>query len=184
MRIKTCKIPGCFELLPDVHCDHRGVFVKTFHEEIFSNYGLITSFAEEYYSGSHKKVLRGLHFQAPPMDHIKMVYCVQGSVLDVVVDLRVGSPTYGQFEAFQLSADLHNMIYIPRGLAHGFYVQSEYAIMLYKVTTVYSPEHDCGISWSSIGYSWPDSTPIISARDSDFIDLKDFKSPFRYEGSA
>ncbi|HWR06361.1 dTDP-4-dehydrorhamnose 3,5-epimerase [Sporomusa sp.] len=181
MNIKSCKIPGCFEIQPDVHCDHRGIFVKTFHEESFSNYGLSTSFAEEYYSGSHKRVLRGLHFQIPPFDHSKMVYCVQGTVMDVVIDLRLGSPAYGQYETFQLSADKHNILYIPNGLAHGFYVQSEYALMLYKVTTVYSPEHDCGILWNSIGFSWPDDDPVISARDRDFVDLKEFRSPFRYE---
>lgn len=109
-----------------------------------------------------------------------MVYCVYGKVFDVVVDLRVGSPTFGEFETFELSAEKANMIYIPRGLAHGFYVLSEHAIMMYKVSTVYSPEHDTGILWNSVGIPLRDENPFISKRDSEFLPLKDFKSPFIY----
>jgi len=179
--LKHSKIPSCFEIIPEVFKDERGTFVKTFHEGVFKKNSLETNFAEEYYSFSCKGVLRGLHFQLPPVEHVKLVYCVSGKVLDAVVDLRVGSPTYGEFETFELSAEKANMIYIPKGLAHGFYVLSESAIMMYKVTTVYSPEHDTGILWNSVGIPWPDEKPIISKRDSEFIAFKDFKSPFVYQ---
>jgi len=181
IEIKQTEIPGCFEIFPKVFRDERGVFVKTFHEDVLRERGLETRFAEEYYSFSHKRVLRGLHFQLPPKDHVKLVYCVSGKVLDAVVDLRVGSPTYGEFETFELSSEKANMIYIPKGLAHGFYVLSESAIMMYKVTTVYSPEHDTGILWNSVGIPWPDLNPIISKRDSEFKSFRDFKSPFIYQ---
>ncbi len=176
--IKNTKIHGCFELIPNVVKDERGSFVKIFHKIVFEKYGLNTNFVEDYYSISYNRVLRGLHFQLPPMDHIKMVYCIDGKVFDVVVDLRVGSPTYGDFEVFELDSEKSNIIYIPKGLAHGFYVLSEKAIMVYKVSTVYSPQHDTGILWNSVDIPWPDENPIISKRDSEFIHFKDFKSPF------
>jgi dTDP-4-dehydrorhamnose 3,5-epimerase len=183
--LKKTLIPGCYELQPNVFRDERGLFVKTFHEDVFKENGLETHFAEEYYSFSHKRVLRGLHFQLPPMEHVKLVYCVYGRVLDTVVDLRVGSPAYGDFETFELSDEQANMVYIPKGLAHGFYVLSESAIVMYKVTTVYSPEHDTGILWNSADIPWPDEGPIVSKRDSEFIACKNFNSPFVYkeEGS-
>lgn len=176
--IKQTKIPGCYEMLPKVIRDERGIFIKTFHQDVFKENGLETYFAEEYYSFSQQGVLRGLHFQLLPMDHVKLVYCVSGKVFDAVVDLRIGSPTYGRSETFELSAEKANMLYIPKGLAHGFYVISENAIMMYKVTTIYSTEHDTGILWNSVDVPWPDNKPVISQRDSRFISFADFKSPF------
>ena len=122
LQLNPSKIPGCYEIQPAVFKDERGHFVKVFHEDTFKRHHLETDFTEEYYSVSLKNVLRGLHFQLPPKDHTKMVYCVEGEVIDVVVDLRIGSPTYGEFELFQLSAEKANIIYIPPGLAHGFWV--------------------------------------------------------------
>lgn len=176
--LKPSKLGGCFELQPKVFDDVRGRFVKVFHEQAFAAQGLETNFAEEYYSVSHENVIRGMHLQLPPMDHVKMVYCVQGEVMDAVVDLRVGSPTYGQYALFELSADKGNSIYIPKGMAHGFCTRSEQAIMVYKVTTVYSPAYDAGILWNSVGIQWPITVPVLSARDQSFPTLADFKSPF------
>lgn len=179
--LKPSQIEGCFEMQPKVMGDERGRFVKVFHEQAFSAQGLETKFAEEYYSVSHKNVIRGLHFQLPPMDHVKMVYCVAGEVLDVVVDLRVGSPTYGQHAMFELSAAKANSIYIPKGMAHGFCVLSEQAIMVYKVSTVYSPAQDAGILWNSVGIQWPITDALMSVRDQGFPTFEQFKSPFKYE---
>ncbi len=179
--LKPCKIAGCFELQPKALEDARGRFVKVFHEQAFAAQGLETRFVEEYYSVSHKNVIRGLHFQLPPFDHVKMVYCVQGEVLDAVVDLRVGSLTYGQFALFELSAAKANSVYIPSGLAHGFCVLSEQAIMIYKVSTIYSPAHDAGVLWNSVGIPWPTTEVILSARDRGFPALESFVSPFSYE---
>jgi dTDP-4-dehydrorhamnose 3,5-epimerase len=180
MDVKETKISGCYEIQPQVFQDDRGSFVKTFHQDIFDSHHLETNFTEEYYSISHRNVLRGLHFQIPPQHHVKLVYCVQGQVIDVVVDLRVNSPTYGEFQSFDLCAERANLIYVPPGLAHGFYVTSEVAIMIYKVSTVYAPECDAGILWSSVGIPWLSDHPILSKRDREFTSLADFNSPFIY----
>ena len=179
--LKPSNLGGCFEFQPKVFDDIRGRFVKVFHEQEFTGLGLEANFCEEYYSTSHRHVIRGLHFQLPPADHVKMVYCVQGEVLDAVVDLRIGSPTYGQYATFELSATKANSIYIPKGMAHGFCVLSEQAIMVYKVSTTYSPLHDAGILWNSAGIPWPATSAIMSARDKGFPPLAHFESPFRYE---
>lgn len=180
MEIHETTIPGCYEITPRILKDNRGCFVKTFHQEVFKSHDLETKFREEYYSVSYKNVLRGLHFQLPPKEHTKMVYCVQGQVIDAVVDLRLGSPTYGKFETFDVNAEKANIIYIPPGLAHGFYVLSETAIMLYKVSTVYAPEYDTGIHWNSMGIPWLSENPIVSQRDSQFMAGSDFQSSFIY----
>jgi len=179
--LKSSKLTGCFELQPKVLADARGRFVKVFNEQAFAALGLQTDFAEEYYSVSYKNVIRGMHLQWPPMDHVKMVYCVEGDVLNVVVDLRVGSPTYGQHAIFELSGAQANSIYIPKGMAHGFCARSEQATMVYKVSATYSPVHDAGILWDSLGIQWPTTDVIMSARDQGFPVLEQFESPFRYE---
>jgi dTDP-4-dehydrorhamnose 3,5-epimerase len=128
---------------------------------------------------SAKGVLRGLHFQLPPHDHAKLVYCTAGEVMDVAVDLRVDSPTFRQFVCLTLSADQGNMIYLPPGLAHGFYTLSDSATLVYNVTTVYAPSHDAGIRWDSVGIPWPDQDPRVSERDHGFVAMEVFDSPFR-----
>lgn len=178
--LSPTKITGCYEMVVKNATDIRGRFVKTFHKDGFLKNHLEVQFDEDYYSISHQGVLRGLHFQLPPNDHTKVVYCPYGEVMDVVVDLRIGSPTYGAYEIFQLSGDKPNMVYIPKGLAHGFYVCQGPAIVMYKASSVYSAESDCGIHWASLGIPWPDSSPIISERDSRFPPLDQFSSPFLY----
>ena len=148
------------------------------------NTELRTDWAEEYYSVSVKGVLRGFHFQLPPHDHDKLVYCPSGQVLDVVLDLRTGSPSFGKHCIFDLNGDMANVLYIPKGCAHGFFTRSDQALMMYKVTSVYAPDADAGILWSSAGVTWPDVTPQISARDASFPALSQFCSPFRYVGGA
>lgn len=176
--IKRSKIDGCLELIPSIFEDHRGSFVKVFHQDAFASAGLENSFTEEYYSKSLKGVIRGLHFQIPPKDHVKVVYCVQGSVFDVVLDLRVGSPTFGEYEVFSLTAKDANMVYIPKGMAHGFCSLSEASILVYKTSTVYDANYDSGIRWDSAGIQWPTETPIVSDRDKQFPTFQSFKSPF------
>lgn len=180
-KIEPSKLAGCYKFSPKIIGDVRGRFVKIFHEPSYAALGLETNFAEEYYSVSHNNVIRGLHFQVPPMDHVKMVYCLEGHALDVVLDLRVGSPTYGQFEMFELNSSNSSSIYIPKGMAHGFCALSENTIMVYKVSTVYSPTHDAGILWNSVGITWPITEVVLSARDQGFPTLEQFESPFRYE---
>ena len=179
MILKTSLLQGCFELQPKVLDDSRGRFVKVFNNEIFREYDLETNFAEEYYSVSYKNVIRGMHFQVPPADHVKLVYCVQGKVMDVVIDLRVDSPTYCHHAVFQLNASNANAVYIPKGMAHGFCVLSNQAILVYKVSSIYSPENDTGILWNSAGIDWSVNHPILSERDQNFSPLNDFASPFK-----
>ena len=178
--VRDTKIKGCYEIQPKMLVDCRGKFVKIFQCNEFSRYGLEVNFAEEYYSHSHRGVIRGMHFQKPPSDHVKVVYCVQGEVFDVVVDLRIGSPTYLQSSTIVLSAQLGNIIYIPKGMAHGFCATTELATLVYKVSTVYDPLADSGFLWSSVGVDWPISKPILSHRDRTFQALDQFKSPFIY----
>lgn len=180
MRIEQTSIPGCYQLFPVVRKDSRGVFVKTFHSEIFKAHGLVVEFSEEYYSVSHQGVLRGLHFQVPPHDHFKLVYCLSGKVLDAIVDLRVGSPTFQKTATFELGPELGNILYIPPGIAHGFLALTNDVIMQYKVTTVYAPESDAGIRWDTAGIPWPGSNFNVSERDRNFPTLKYFESPFQF----
>lgn len=180
MELRVTPIPGCWQIMPRVFRDERGSFVKTFHRNLSAEYGLVTEFAEEFYSWSRRGVLRGLHFQLPPAQHTKVVTCLVGEVLDVVVDLRKGSPTYGRHALFPLRAEHATLLYIPEGVAHGFLAISDNALMYYQVTSVHSLEHDAGIRWDSAGISWPSSTPLVSARDAAFPSLNEFDSPFRY----
>jgi dTDP-4-dehydrorhamnose 3,5-epimerase len=173
-------IPGCLKLAPIVREDSRGRFVKVFHDESFAEHRMTAKFAEQYYSRSHKGVLRGLHFQEPPFDHSKLVYCVEGVVIDAVVDLRVGSPSYGEHVLIELSAERANQVFVPAGLAHGIYVASETAMIVSNTSTVYAPDADKGIAWDSAGIDWPDVEPILSQRDASLPTLSDYESPFRY----
>jgi dTDP-4-dehydrorhamnose 3,5-epimerase len=178
MSFRETGITGCYEITPKRLDDERGLFVKTFHHDLFKEHGLNTDWREEYFSVSRRRVLRGLHFQLPPHDHDKLVYCTAGTVLDAAVDLRKGSPGYGSHLLLELSAEKGNMLYLPRGLAHGFYVLSDRATMLYKVSSVYAPEYDAGIAWNSLGIAWPDPDPILSRRDSSFPNFAEFLSPY------
>ena len=184
LEIRATPIPGCFEIRSRVLDDDRGCFVKVFHVEAFAAHGFETVYTEEYYSVSRRGVIRGLHFQTPPADHVKLVYCIAGRVQDAVVDLRVGSPSFGHHALFDLDARTANMIYVPKGLAHGFCVMSDAATLVYKVSAVYSARHDAGVLWSSAGIPWAVTNPVLSERDRGHPPLERFVSPFVYEGSG
>lgn len=181
MELAETTLPGCYLVRCDGMQDERGRFVKTYHAGKFTELGLRTDWREEYYSISARGVLRGMHFQIPPANHVKIAYCVAGQVLDVVVDLRVGSRTFGQCASFLLSAADANSVYIPSGLAHGFVSLRDQSVMQYKVTTAHTPERDSGILWNSFGFDWPISDPILSRRDARHPRLEDFQSPFNYQ---
>jgi dTDP-4-dehydrorhamnose 3,5-epimerase len=182
MLVKSTSIPDCYEILPDILKDKRGSFVKTFSTDLPDLELLDINFVEQYYSVSNKGVLRGMHFQIPPKSSAKLICVISGHIIDAVVDLRIGSPSYGKYQMFELKAETGKMLYIPSGLAHGFYVKSQKAIVLYNVTQTYSPDHDYGIHWDSIGIPWPTNNPVVSARDSGFARLSSFTSPFIYNG--
>ena len=180
-KINESRIKGLFEITPKILSDVRGAFIKTYHKESFEEIGLEFDLAEQYFSTSKKGVIRGMHFQLPPYAHAKLVYCITGGVLDVLVDLRKGSPTFGQYDCFELSAEKHNILYMPVGLAHGFRALSDDVIMLYNVSTTYHKEEDTGIRWDSFGFDWKVENPVLSGRDLSFQSLHEFVSPFVYE---
>ncbi len=181
MELTQTRLSGCYEVQPKLFPDSRGRFAKLFSGEVFAAAGLTANFPELACSVSTKGVLRGLHFQLPPADHAKVVFCVEGKVVDVVVDIRVNSPTYGQHLVIELDADRGNGLYIPRGFAHGFYVPVEKAVFVYKIETPWAPKLDAGLAWDSVGVHWPDKSPILSDKDRKLPRLSDFQSPFRYE---
>lgn len=158
--------------------DERGWFLKTFHAPSFATVGLCTEFPESFASLSKRDVIRGMHFQMPPHDHTKLVRCQTGTMLDVVLDIRIGSQTYGEHQAFSLDGDYPQCLYIPSGLAHGFLILSEIAIVEYHTSTVHQPSHDAGIRWDSFGMDWGCDRPVMSARDMAFPNLTSFDSPF------
>jgi dTDP-4-dehydrorhamnose 3,5-epimerase len=158
--------------------DARGTFVKTFHETILKEAGIGFTLRESYFSLSKKDVIRGMHFQLPPHHHSKIVFCPQGAILDVIVDLRKDSPTYGQHCARELSSENHLAYFIPEGFAHGFKSLTDDAITYYLVSSEYSQQHDTGIRYDSIGYDWGIAAPTISDRDLSFLKMEEFDSPF------
>ena len=171
-------IEGCFEIRPRVFEDQRGRFVKLFHREFFDELGLQSSYEEEYYSVSPARVIRGLHFQVPPREHVKLVSCIQGTILDVVCDLRTDSNSFGQIFSHKLRLKTGDMLYVPEGLAHGFYVMSESATFLSMNSKKFAPECDRGIRWDSIPFDWPDKDPIVSEKDTKMVSLDAFENPF------
>lgn len=180
MLFKKCPTPiaGFYELKTHTAQDNRGTFIKTFHQEVFKDLDLNTEWSEEYYSISRQGVLRGMHFQVPPFHHAKVVFCTQGQILDVALDLRQHSPTYGRYASIILSSESSNMAYLAPGLAHGFYVLSISATVFYKVSTVYNPNADSGVRWDSFGFEWPTTSPILSGRDQQLRRFNDFQTPF------
>lgn len=169
--------PGCFLLQPMRYEDQRGSFVKTYHEGICKALGVNLEIREEFYSVSRKNVIRGMHFQLPPQAHDKLVYCTRGAVTDVLLDLRKG-PGYGKVASAELSGENAHLVFIPKGVAHGFAALTDEALMLYKTSTVHAPESDCGIRSDSFGFDWGIAEPIISARDQQHSLFADFVTPF------
>jgi len=178
MELKKTLLEGCFEIKPITFLDQRGTFTKTFHKKEFKRLGLNSDWKEDYYTYSKKDVIRGMHLQLPPSDHFKLVHCLHGEVLDVLLDLRSSSPSFGKTYSLKLSSKKKNSIYISKGIAHGFLSLTEKSLLTYKVSSAHSPEHDTGVCWNSFGYEWPVKNPIISDRDKTLQELKNFNSPF------
>ena len=178
MELKKTLLEGCFEIKPITFLDQRGTFTKTFHKKEFERLGLNSDWKEDYYTYSKKHVIRGMHIQLPPSDHFKLVHCLYGEVLDVLLDLRSSSPSFGKTHSLKLSSKKKNGIYICKGIAHGFLSLTEKSLLTYKVSSAHSPKHDTGVSWNSFGFEWPVKNPIISDRDIALEELKNFNSPF------
>lgn len=185
MNFIQTSISGVVIIEPKVFGDERGYFFESFNQNRFEESIGKINFVQDNESRSVRGVLRGLHFQRPPFDQAKLVRCVEGVVLDVAVDIRVGSPTYGQHVAVELSANNKRQLFIPRGFAHGFVVLSETAIFQYKVDNWYSPENDGGILWSdeALGIDWKVESHEVQLSGKDKIQplLKDLNNPFIYK---
>jgi dTDP-4-dehydrorhamnose 3,5-epimerase len=177
-QFQSLPLAGAYLITLPEFWDDRGVFVKPFNEEAFQQHGIHFKLRESYYSFSKKDVIRGMHFQLPPYHHSKVVYCPKGTILDVIIDLRIGSATYGQYYAHELSAANHMAYFIPEGFAHGFKALTDDAMTYYLVSSGYNKETDTGILYNSFGYDWGVENPIISARDLSFEKLDEFESPF------
>ena len=187
MIVITTAIDGMVIIEPRVFEDARGYFFESFSQREFDEkvapiLGHTVTFVQDNESKSSYGVMRGLHFQRPPFTQSKLVRCVKGAVLDVAVDIRKGSPTYGQHVAVELTEDNHRQFFVPRGFAHGFSVLSETAVFQYKCDNFYAPEADGGISITddSLGIDWriPVEKAILSEKDTRHACLKDFDSPF------
>ena len=181
--IKTA-IEGVVIIEPRVFKDARGYFFESFSQREFEEKVRPINFVQDNESMSSYGVMRGLHFQRPPYTQSKLVRCVKGKVLDVAVDIRKGSPTYGQHVAVELSEDNHRQFFVPRGFAHGFVVLSETAVFQYKCDNFYAPEADGGISIKdeTLGIDWqiPMDKAVLSEKDIKHLCLKDFDSPFDF----
>lgn len=184
--IKTA-IEGPVIIEPKVFGDSRGYFFESFSQRDFEAKVGKINFVQDNESMSSYGVMRGLHFQRPPFAQSKLVRCVKGRVLDVAVDIRKGSPTYGKHVAMELSEDNHRQIFIPRGFAHGFVVLSDTAVFQYKCDNFYAPQADAGISIldESLGIDWqiPLEKALLSEKDTKHLPLKDFDSPFDYNSN-
>ena len=179
--IKT-QINGVYIIEPRIFNDARGYFFESFSQREFDEKIGHVEFVQDNESKSSYGVMRGLHFQRPPFTQSKLVRCVKGAVLDVAVDIRKGSPTYGEHVAVELTEDNHRQFFIPKGFAHGFAVLSDVAVFQYKCDEFYHPEADGGISITdeSLGIDWriPVEKAILSEKDTKHPLLKDFDSPF------
>lgn len=184
MEVIKTSIEGVVIIEPRIFKDARGYFYETYTQKEFDEKVRPIHFVQDNESKSSYGVMRGLHFQRPPYTQSKLVRCVRGRVLDVAVDIRKGSPTYGQHVAVELSEENHRQFFIPRGFAHGFAVLSETAVFQYKCDNYYAPQSEGGISIldTGLGIDWhlPQEAALLSEKDTRHPQLSDFASPFEY----
>ena len=182
MKFLITEIPGVYIIEPMVFDDTRGYFLESFNKKMFEETIGFISFVQDNESSSTRGVLRGLHFQKPPYSQSKLVRCIRGNVLDVVVDIRKGSPTFGKHLAVELSGENKRQLFVPRGFAHGYVVLSNDATFAYKVDNYYAPDFDAGISWNDpdLNIDWKISKGDIylSNKDATLSSFSDIESPF------
>lgn len=171
---------------PRRHYDSRGWLAEIYNNQAFLDLGITCSFVQDNHTMSVSRfTLRGMHFQAPPHGQEKLVRCIRGSIFDVSVDIRKGSPTYGQWVGATLSAHNGHQMFVPLGFAHGFLTLEPDCEVIYKCSETYAPHADGGIRWNSIGIDWPlppGATAALSPKDTQLPALADFDSPFPYDG--
>ncbi len=166
MRRLETKLEGVVLLEPEVHGDARGFMVETYRRDLWAEHGVDVELVQHNHSRSSKGTLRGLHFQTEP-GQAKLVRCPRGKIFDVAVDLRGGSPTYGQWEGYELDDELHRQLFVPVGFGHGFAVLSDTADVAYLLSSTYDPATESGIAWDDpdVGVEWPVDEPLLSERD-------------------
>ncbi|MDN5345664.1 MAG: dTDP-4-dehydrorhamnose 3,5-epimerase [Petrotoga sp.] len=177
MEIKEFKLKGVFEIILNPNIDERGFFMRVYDKKLMQEFGVKNDWVQENHSRSEKKsIIRGLHFQFPPFEETKLIRCIRGSVLDVFVDLRKKSPTFGKWDSIILSEENKKMVLVPRGFAHGFCTLTEISEVLYKVDNYYAPEYEGGIIWNDpdLNIKWPVEQPILSEKDKNNITFKEF----------
>ena len=178
------KANRCILIKPTCHRDHRGFFAETYSRKKYLEYGIDIEFVQDNHSISKEVgTIRGLHFQAPPHAQAKLVRCGRGALFDVAVDIRRGSPTYGKWEGYELTAENGDQLYVPIGFAHGFMTLKQESEIVYKCSNYYAPESEKSISWKDPGIKicWPKlDKPILSEKDTVAPILQDFESPFIY----
>jgi dTDP-4-dehydrorhamnose 3,5-epimerase len=182
MQIIERKLKGVFEISLNPLTDERGFFMRTYDIDIFREAGLHREWVQENHSRSEKKgIIRGLHFQLPPFTETKLLRCIRGSVMDVFVDLREGSESFGKWDSIELSELNKKMIFIPRGFAHGFYTLTEISEVVYKVDNFYSKQHEAGIKWNDevLKITWPGSDVFVSEKDDRNMRMKEFVKEFK-----
>jgi dTDP-4-dehydrorhamnose 3,5-epimerase len=177
-------LPGLILVKPQIMGDGRGFFLELYKHSDFVRAGIREHLVQDNYSKSLKGVLRGLHYQKEPMAQGKLVTCIAGTIFDVAVDIRRGSPGYGKWVGAELSGETKRLLYVPAGFAHGFQVISDTAEVLYKCTMEYSPSDDRGIIWNDpdIGVAWPLDDPLLSGKDKTHPRLKDADNNFVFTG--
>jgi dTDP-4-dehydrorhamnose 3,5-epimerase len=182
---RTTRLPGLIVLEGRVHADERGFFVETYRASAASRAGVHRQWVQENHARSGRGVLRGMHFSVDP-GQAKLVRCARGRILDVAVDLRRGSPTFGRWEAVELDDASALQVHVPVGFAHGYYVMSDVADVVYKCSEYYDPAKERGIAWDdpAVGIAWPDGPRVVSERDAEAPRLTDVADdlPFVYEG--
>ncbi len=180
MNILKTELSGLLVIDPKVFGDDRGYFFESFNAEVFASAGLTADFVQDNESRSVKGVLRGLHFQEPPYEQGKLVRVARGAVMDVSVDIRKDSPTYGKWAAFEISEQNKRMLWIPPGFAHGFVALEDDTVFIYKCTNVYNRESESSILWNDeeLGIDWGIENPVISEKDSEAPLFRELNSPF------
>lgn len=183
---EALKISGLILVKPRLFPDDRGYFFETYKKSEFRTAGIDENFVQDNYSTSYKSVIRGLHYQKEPKAQAKLVSATVGKIFDVAVDMRRGSPTYGEWVGVELSEENRHMLFIPSGCAHGFCVLSNRAEVSYKASEEYSPSHEAGVIWNDadLNVQWPISNPVLSGKDAELPLLGDADNNFTYDGGS
>lgn len=178
---KETPIKEVLLIIPSRFMDERGYFSETYKQSDFKKHGITWDFYQDNQSFSKEGVLRGLHFQAPPHEQGKLVRTLTGRIIDVAVDIRVGSPSYGKYVSEELSAEDGKMLWVPPGFAHGFYALED-SVVHYKATAEYNKNSEGGVIWNdaTLSIKWPNANPNISPKDKEWPTLAKLKSPFHY----